>query len=685
VLRVANLYKYYGGVPILHDVSFEIGRSEVVCVMGGSGCGKSTLLNILIGSVRPEAGRVEIAEEKPGTDGVETYHDVLTMTQAEFRQVRRRIGVAFQNGALFSGLTVQENLSFPMEEVAPEQYGPEHVKFWVEVNLRFVAMEDHAQKLPNQLSGGQVKRIAMARAFALDPDIVFYDEPSAGLDPLVSRDIDRLIKLLANLQQTTTVVITHELDSAFEIADRMILLKKADPSNGDSWGGAAVIFNGTPEQIRASKDPFIVEFLGPWSYNHSSRGEGGVVDLHPDLDQIPPPVDPRPKGPGRQSKGRITLANTPSGPAIRMIGAIDRTNIEEVLPDLQRAIEGMSGAPVFDLYRMEFIDRTALDALGPMLEAVRTAGGTILAGRARESVREALLSTGVMRREEMGELRHWAEALYHRAHGSIKGLWNEIGEHLALGRKLVAATLAMIIVPFTDLLMRFSGRKPPKRAIKWWSTLEQVCLVGVEAVPVAGTILFLMGFVTVMQSIQSLKAFNAEIFVADGTVRGIFREIGALMTAIVVAGRSGSAITAEIGAMNVQDEIKAMSTMGLDPNRYVLAPRALGVLIALPMLTILTSTIGVLGGFAGAVYRDINFYAYLNRTLDALMWVDLRDCLIKSTVYGAAIGLIACYRGTKVSGGAAAIGRATTASVVECIFIIILGTSILTPMLMNIH
>lgn len=687
MLRVSNVYKYYGGIPILHDISFEIGRGEVVCIMGGSGAGKSTLLNILIGSVRPEAGKVEIADEKPAhgrhsENKEETYQNVLEMTPEEFRAVRRRIGVAFQNGALFSGLTVQENLSFPMEEVAPEQYAPEHIKSWVEVNLRFVAMEDHAQKLPNQLSGGQVKRIAMARAFALDPDIVFYDEPSAGLDPVVSRDIDRLIKLLANLQQTTTVVITHELDSAFDIADRMILLKKADPSQGDEWSGAGVIFNGTPEQIRAAKDPFIVEFLGPWSYHHPQRGEGGVIDLHPDVESIEAPPDPRPRGPGRKSKGSVRYAGSPSGPRVAFKGTFDRSNIEELLPDVKAAFEQMGSHLVLDLGGLQFLDKAALDQLRPLLKAARDEGA-IQAGGASELVRDAFLSSGVLRRDEVGEIRHPAEKLVHGALGSIKTFWKELREHFVLAGKIGIATWSMIWIPLMDLFARASGRKPPKRAIKWWSTLEQMALVGVEAVPVAGTILFLMGFVTVMQSIQTLKQFNVEIFVADGTVRGIFREIGALMTAIVVSGRSASAITAEIGAMKVQDEVKAMSTMGLDAVRYVLAPRALGVLLALPMLTILTSCIGVLGGMAGALYRDINFYAYMERTFEALQPVDLRDCLIKATVYGAIIGVIACHRGMKVSGGAASIGRATTTSVVECIFMVILGTSMLTPALLN--
>lgn len=269
MLRVEHLYKYYDGIPILTDVSFHAREGEVLCIMGGSGCGKSTLLNILIGATRPDAGRILVRSDREHRERTgEEYRDVLAMSAEEFLELRRRFGVAFQNGALFSGLTVRENLSFPMQEVAPHRYDRDHVRSWVDVNLRFVAMEqpEHAEKLPSQLSGGQIKRIAMARALALDPDIVFYDEPSAGLDPLVSRDIDRLMKTLAAISNCTTVVITHELDSAFSIADHMILLRKAGPE--DDWDGAKVEADCTPEELKNDPNPFVVSFLGGFSLHH---------------------------------------------------------------------------------------------------------------------------------------------------------------------------------------------------------------------------------------------------------------------------------------------------------------------------------------------------------------------------------------------------------------------------------
>lgn len=207
-----------GSVTVLNGITFNVRRGETLVIMGPSGCGKSTLLNCMIGELRPSAGRIRYT--LPSMDEV----DICGAQGETLDAMRRRLGILFQSGALFSSMTVAENVGLPLREHSVVDDSVIDVVVAIKLNL--VHMLEHRHKYPSQLSGGQKKRVGLARATALDPEILFYDEPSAGLDPVTSSAIDELIMGLSHKLQVTSVVVTHEMDSAFRIADRMVMLDR---------------------------------------------------------------------------------------------------------------------------------------------------------------------------------------------------------------------------------------------------------------------------------------------------------------------------------------------------------------------------------------------------------------------------------------------------------------------------
>ncbi len=207
-----------GQATVLNGITFDAYAGETLVIMGGSGCGKSTLLNCLIGEIEPNEG--SIVYRLPGMGEVNITESDPRATDA----VRRKLGILFQSGALFSSMTVAENVALPLREHSVVDRTV--IDIVVAMKLQQVHMLPHRDKLPSQLSGGQKKRVGLARALALDPTILFYDEPSAGLDPVTSSAIDELIISLSKNLHVTSIVVTHEMDSAFRIADRMIMLDK---------------------------------------------------------------------------------------------------------------------------------------------------------------------------------------------------------------------------------------------------------------------------------------------------------------------------------------------------------------------------------------------------------------------------------------------------------------------------
>ncbi len=241
-----------------------------------------------------------------------------------------------------------------------------------------------------------------------------------------------------------------------------------------------------------------------------------------------------------------------------------------------------------------------------------------------------------------------------------RSTWNVLWEIDRYSRLVGEALYWLFVAPLR-------GRK-----LRWRSTVEQMVRIGVDSVPIASLIAFFVGLILAMQSAYQLKPFGVTIYMADLVGVSVTRELGPMLTAIVIAGRSGSAIAAEIGTMKVSEEIDALRTMGLNPVQFLVVPRLLAMLIMLPALTVIADVVSIAGGtLVGVFWENIDLIRYINQTANALMLKDIVTGLVKSGVFALLIATIGCYQGFSVAGGAEGVGKRTTASVVISIFMII--------------
>jgi phospholipid/cholesterol/gamma-HCH transport system ATP-binding protein len=269
VIEVSDLVRKFGDRAVLNNISFNVQRGETLVIMGGSGCGKSTLLRHIIGSMKPTSGSVKIFGQ-----------DITVMNEREIADIRRRFGMLFQSGALLASLTVGENVALPLVQHTENTVA--EIDQIVEEKLKMVGLSGFEALKPAEISGGMKKRVGLARALALDPELLFSDEPTSGLDPIMTAVVDQLTLKLTHAEHMTAVVVTHDMTSAFRIATRMIML-----------GHGSIVAQGTPNEIRNSPNPEVQQFI-------NGEADGPVpLNLSQDEHQDHQHVKPRPFVAGR--------------------------------------------------------------------------------------------------------------------------------------------------------------------------------------------------------------------------------------------------------------------------------------------------------------------------------------------------------------------------------------------------
>jgi phospholipid/cholesterol/gamma-HCH transport system ATP-binding protein len=236
-VRVSGLRKAFGEQVVLDEIDLAVKRGETLAVLGRSGTGKSVLLKLLIGLQSPDSGTIEIFDE-----------EITRLPSHQLTQLRKRIGFLFQNAALYDSLTVAENVAFPLRRHTELKDAEREER--IHELLAQVGMEKDAPKLPADISGGMKKRVGLARALALDPEVMLLDEPTAGLDPITAGEIIRLIRKLRTERSVTSIIVTHDMRSVEALADRVALLHKGH-----------IVEAGTLEEVKQSDDPFVTEFL----------------------------------------------------------------------------------------------------------------------------------------------------------------------------------------------------------------------------------------------------------------------------------------------------------------------------------------------------------------------------------------------------------------------------------------
>lgn len=237
VIKIRKLTTHYGQTRILNNVDLSILEGEIMVVMGGSGSGKSTLLRHMLALNHPTSGSIEILG-----------NDIWSISSRELNELKKKLGVAFQGGALYGSMTVEDNIAFPLRELT--KLDEQTIKIMTRIKLEIVNLSGYGHLMPAQLSGGMVKRAAVARAIIMDPKILFFDEPSAGLDPVVSAELDELILNLRDALNITIVVVTHELDSTYKIADRVTVIDKGN-----------VLMVGSIDELKSSSNSKIQDLL----------------------------------------------------------------------------------------------------------------------------------------------------------------------------------------------------------------------------------------------------------------------------------------------------------------------------------------------------------------------------------------------------------------------------------------
>ncbi len=522
LVKIRGLSFRRGARLIFDDLDLDIRRGSVTAVMGPSGSGKTTLLKLITGQLHPDAGRVEVDGE-----------DVHRLDKAGLFRLRRRMGMLFQSGALLTDLTVFENVAYPLREHT--DLSPSMLRKLVLLKLEAVGLRGARDLMPNELSGGMARRVALARAIALDPMMILFDEPFTGQDPISMGMLVALIRQLNDAAGLTSILVSHDVRETASIADYLYVISEGRIIGARNAGG----------DCRGSLG------MGPSVHGRTA----GWADALP----LPRPLAGRGLPPARNR-----------------------------------------------LMRLDGLARLGRGGLGAL--------------------------------ERLG-----------RAH----------------------LLLASIVLGVGEIL-----RRP---GLLW----AQVFNIGVLSLLIIGVSGLFVGMVLGLQGYYVLARFGAEQSLGVMVASSLVRELGPVVTALLVAGRAGSALTAEIGLMKATEQLSGLEMMAVDPVRRILTPRFFAGVVAMPMLAALFSAVGVIGGYFVGVgllgVDDGAFWSQMQAKVD--FEEDLVNGVIKSLVFGVVVTWIALFQGYDSLPTAEGVSSSTTRSVVHAALVVLGVDFVLTALM----
>jgi phospholipid/cholesterol/gamma-HCH transport system ATP-binding protein len=540
LIEFKNVRFAYAERVILDGVSLQIPRGKVTALMGASGGGKTTLMRLIGAQHTAQQGQVLVRGQ-----------DVAQLAQPELYALRRKMGLLFQFGALFSDLSVLDNVAFPLREHTA--LAPEQVRDIALMKLHAVGLRGAQALMPSEISGGMARRVALARAMALDPEIMMYDEPFAGLDPIALGTAARLIRQLNDTLGLTSIIISHDIEETFAIADQVIVL-----ANG------RIAAQGTPAEVRNSTDPLVHQFV-------HAEPDGPVRFHYP--------------APSLAADFGLTLAD------------------DEVVVAQTQPVSGVS-----DL---------ALNRLGQI---------------------------GALTRHTLAD-------------------WG-------YGAKLFAVLLAL-----------------PHLAFRRWALLrDQIHFLGNYSLSIVGISGLFVGFVLALQGYYTLQRYGSSEALGLLVALSLVRELGPVVTALLFAGRAGTALTAEIGLMKRDEVLAYMEMSAIDPVRRILLPRFWGGVIAMPLLAAVFSAVGVVGAWlVGVVMIGIDpgsFWSNMQNGVDLAR--DVGNGVLKSLIFGLAVSFVALLQGHQAQPTPEGVSRATTRTVVVASLAVLGLDFVLTALMFSI-
>lgn len=350
---------------------------------------------------------------------------------------------------------------------------------------------------------------------------------------------------------------------------------------------------------------------------------------------------------------------------VRPTGVLEIHSVRSLYETLEElGKDGSIERVVIDFAQIEELDSSAIATFSVAIDELKAMGKTLVGENMSKDQRSALDLMPRYKGDGVAEgkvepRRNLFEALGGAAYGAV----DQLGTYYEIFTDTVFGAVGLV-----------RGKFPPRGSVT-----EQSVRIGVDSLPIVGLLSFLLGLILAFQSAYQLRQFGANIYVANLVSISMVREFGPMMTAILLAGRSGSSMAAELGTMKLQEEVDALKTMGIDPTRYLIMPRMIAITIVQPSLTIMSEVIGIFGGFViGRLYLDITSSIYVQKSIEALQMGDFLHGMAKSVVFAWVIGTIACYSGMTVSKGATGVGKATTRAVVASIFMVIVVDSIFT-------